>query len=223
MLKKILIGLATVCLIGYIVLSRTFWFSELEKHADIAKNFYYSPIIDLSKTGTFTWHVNRQSWKYNGHFARIFLICERSSGMPGENFWSKGYSLKLKIDAYAETENHIRSPRLVINYFFPTDEPMAATNKLWAGWPDERMEYLLGEVTCFQKEELYIHLNIKNPDSFLSKANPRLKIVGDYDPAVMGHIVMARTLRSSFVIICLIALAFLTIQAIRSDGKVNSG
>ena len=139
--------------------------------------------------------------------------------MIGEDYWSNDYSLKLKIDAYAKTKNGVHAPRLVINYFYPTNEPMADTNKLWAGWPDERMEYLLGKSICFPKEELYIQLNIEETDSFLSKAKPRLKIVGDYDPAVLGHITMARTVRNSFVIISLIALIYLTIQAIRLDRK----
>ncbi len=200
-------------------MSRTFWFSELEKHADIAKVTHYSSIIDLSMVGTFTWHVNREFLNYPGHIARISLTCENSPEMTGEDFWSRDYFLKLKIDAYAKTENSIQAPRLVLNYFFPTNEPMAATNKLWAGWPNERMEYLLGEVIYFPKEELYIHLNIEVPDSFLSKARPRLKIVGEYDPAALGHIGIARILRNSFVILGLIALLFLTIQAIRANRK----
>lgn len=65
---------------------------------------------------------------------------------------------------------------------------MAGKTKLWAGWPDSRMEYKLGTVMRFPKEDLIIEIAIEDPDDVLAIANPRLKLVGDYDPAASGFV-----------------------------------
>ena len=96
---------------------------------------------------------------------------------------------------------------------------MSKKTKIWAGWGDGRMENLVGQVMKFPKENLYIKLAILSPDPALANANPRLKIVGDYDSAVIGHLTMLKLTRDIGIFFCLLSLSILAIQAWRSYNK----
>jgi hypothetical protein len=92
----------------------------------------------------------------------------------------------------------------------PSDEPMAGKTKLWAGWPDNLMEYRLGNIIRFPKEDLIVELTIEEPDEILAKANPRLKIIGDYDPAAFGYVYIFRLVQYIFLLLCLCAAFYLS-------------
>ncbi len=193
-----------------LVISRSYYLSDFERHQRIARDAIISPPIDLSKTGIVKFVIKEGQWSYENGIANLFLIFNRPEVSQTEEYWKKDFKLKIKINAYAITENKLTYPRLSLNYFMPNDEPMAKTTKLWAGWDDRGMEYLLGSVQRFPKEDLIIEVNVTTPDELLAKANPRLKIIGDYDPAVIGYIYMFRLLRDSLLFLCFIALFLLT-------------
>lgn len=215
-MRRILVVLASIILLGYVLISREKWFSDLERHVTISRNPYYSQEIDLRRTNVFAWEINRNVWGYVEGPANILLAFEQTENMRGKDYWNKDFDLKVKIDAYAITENNIKAQRLIQNYFFPTDEPMSKETKIWAGWGDRDMEYLVGQVMRFPKEDLYIKLTILSPDPVLANANPRLKIVGDYDSAVIGHLMMLKLGRDIGILVCLLSLGVPAVQAWRS-------
>jgi len=223
-LRIILVILATITLLSYVLLSSKMWLMGFDKHLEIRDNPYYSQNVDLSKEHVFTWKIESNVCNYNKGIAKVLLVFERTPEMTGNNYWNKDFALKVKINAYAVTENNINAPRLIQNFFYPTDEPMSNETKLWSGWSDQRMEYLLGLVTRFPKEDLYIDLTILSPDFVLAKANPRLKIVGNYDDAAIGHLFTIWLICDIAIILCLFSLGFLAIQAWRFNvSKKNEG
>lgn len=65
----------------------------------------------------------------------------------------------------------------------------------------------------FPNEDLIIELSIETPDAILSKANPRLKIVGDYDPAATGYVNTLKLIQYIFLTLyfcSLISLVYLS-------------
>lgn len=192
---------------------RNYMFSDFEKAVKISKNSRYSSKIDLGYLHAFSWKIKNDDWDYQDGTAKIFLVFNRSKNEGNDEYWKKTFPLKVKVDAYAETENNVKANRLIKNYFFPSDEPMAKEAKLWSGWSDEKLEYPLGSVMRFPKEDLTIELTVQEPDTILNKANPRLKIVGDYDPAILGFAPFAKLLRDISLIACLLGLFFITRRA----------
>jgi hypothetical protein len=198
------------------------WLSNLERHVTISKNPYFSKPIDLNKAGVIKFVINANDWSYNDGIADLFMVFERSDVSKGDDYWDRDFKLKVKINAYATDENKMTFPRLVKNYFMPTDEPMSSTTKLWAGWSDARLEYRLGRVLRFPMEDSIIEVSVLVPDAVLAKANPRLKIVGDYDSAVLGHIYTLRLIRGFALILCLASLAVLVFFSWQSVSKKDS-
>lgn len=218
-MRKVLVILSTLAIFVFILVARSQMLQNLEKHVTISKNPYYSETIDLGRKHTFSWKISRADWHSTEKVAKIYLIFEKTPEMTGKDYRLKLFDLKVKIDTYAITENNVKAPRYIKNYFFPSDEPMEKDSQLWAGSSDQKKEYLLGYVVMgLPYEDLYVDLTIKTPDAFLAKANPRLKIVGDYDPAVLGHIGILYLIRDAGIIICLLALFFLTSQALKREG-----
>jgi hypothetical protein len=71
-------------------------------------------------------------------------------------------------------------------------------------------------------EDSIIEVSVLVPDAVLAKANPRLKIVGDYDSAVLGHIYTLRLIRGFALILCLASLAVLVFFSWQSVSKKDS-
>lgn len=190
--------------------------TDFEKNVKISNDSLYSPKVDLDHPHTFSWKIKNNDWDYNNGVAKLFLVLNRPESDGDDEYWRKTFPLKVKINAYADTENNIKAARLIKNYFSPSDEPMAKEAKLWSGWSDEKLEYSLGSVMRFPMEDLTVELTVQVPDPILNKANPRLKIVGDYDPAVLGFVPFAKLLRDIALIICLVGLLFITRRALLS-------
>jgi hypothetical protein len=213
-MKKYSIVFCSLIIAIYMLAGRNYIFSDFEKDVKISKNSLYSSTIALDHLHTFSWKIKNHDWDYQNGIAEISLVFNRSQSEGGDEYWEKTFPLKVKVDAYAETENNVKATRLIKNYFFPSDEPMAKEAKLWSGWSDEKLEYPLGSVMRFPKEDLIIELTVQVPDPILNKANPRLKIVGDYDPAILGFAPFAKVLRDISLIACLLALFFITRRAL---------
>lgn len=208
-MKKTLIIISLLIVATCLLLSRNMWLSNFEHHVKTAKNPYFSKPIDLNRAGVIKFLIKSGDWSYNDGIADVLLVCERPNSAKGDDYWDRDFKLKVKINAYAETENKKTFPRLITNYFMPNDEPMATTTKLWAGWPDERLEYRLGHVLRFPMEDTVIDITVLVPDEVLAKTKPRLKIVGDYDSAVLGYIYTLRLLRDVVLFLCFVSLAVL--------------
>jgi len=208
-MNKTLVVISILILTVYLLLSRGMWLANLERHIKVANNPYYSKPLDLNKTGVIKFVINSGDWSYNDGLADVFLVFERSNASKEDHYWDRDFKLKVKVKAYAITESKMIFPRLVKNNLMPSDEPMSTTTKLWAGWPDTRLEYRLGRVLRFPMEDTIIEVTVLVPDTILAKANPRLKIVGDYDSAVLGHIYTLRLIRDFCLILCFASLVIL--------------
>ena len=199
---------------SYLVVGRNYMLDSIERHLSISNDVIYSTDIDLRETKTYSWRVKKEDWSYTNGVAQLFLVFNRITDGTNSEYWKKPFQLKVKINAYAETDNNVKAFRLIKNYFYPTDEPMAKETKLWSGWSDEKLEYPLGSLMRFPMEDLIIELTVQVPDPILSKATPRMKLVGDYDPAVLGLVPFAKLLRDIGLIGCLIGLLFITRRAL---------
>ncbi len=213
--RRIIIVLSAVLVSLYLVVGRNELIDGLERHAKVAVNPYYSDVIDLSKKQTYTWEIKKDSWSYEDGQATLLLTFHRPAAENNSgDYWEKSFPLKVKVSAHAVTENGVVDNRLMLNYFYPTKEPMSRKSNIWAGWGDEGMEYPLGIIMRFPKEDLFVELTVENPDDLLSKAEPKLKLVGDYDPGAIGFIPLAKIIRDIGLLICLAGLLYITILAI---------
>jgi hypothetical protein len=221
LMKKILIIISALLIGAYLLMNRFPLLQKLEYHQAIANNQYFSKTLDLSKVNVTKFEIKRGDWSYDHGLANIVLAFNRPDVSKDDNYWNKDFKLKVKVNAYAIDENKISFPRLMKNYFMPSDEPMSEKTKLWAGWPDDTMEYKLGSIMRFPNEDLIIELSIETPDAILSKANPRIKIVGDYDSAATGYVNILKLVQYIFLTLCfgsLIILFFLSWkQAIKTE------
>lgn len=213
-MKKYLIIFCSLIIAIYMLIGWNYILRDFEKDVKTSKNALYSQNIDLDHVHTFSWKIKNDDWGYRNGIAKIFLVFNRSQNEGNDEYWKKTFPLKVKVDAYAETENNVKATRLIKNYFFPSDEPIAKEAKLWAGWSDEKLEYPLGCVMRFPKEDLTVELTVQASAPLLNKANPRLKIVGDYDPAILGFAPFARLLRDISLLACLLGLIFITRRAL---------
>jgi hypothetical protein len=215
--KKVFIIIGALLLLGYLFLSRSLWFSELERQAKVGKDRLSKP-IDLTHADTVTWKIRGDDWKYTGAF-KVGLVLDRLSDIPPEAFRKESMALKIKVDAYAITYaptgpstriEGFRAPRLIRNWYYTTDEPLSKEARIWESW-GESVELGLGGVQRYPFEDTYVTIQIVQPDSVLAKANPRLEIVGDHDGAVYHHLPILRIVRDFvllFLALCVIGLAY---------------
>lgn len=210
-MNRLTVIISSMVIASYLIWGRYNIYSDFEEQVTYAKNVYHSDVIDLEKKHSITLEEGAFFDKFDTDKFIVLLECSKTDEMKGEGYWRNDYSLKMKIDAFAKTENNITSNRLVRNYFYPTDEPMQKNGKLWEGWPDDHMEYPLGEVIVFPKEKTFINIDVLVPDSFLNKANPRIKIVAKYDASLIGPYVYLKLLRDGGLLLSLICLSYLVI------------
>lgn len=215
--KKVLIIAGGLLLLGYLFLTKSLWFSDLERQAKIGRDRLNKP-IDLAHAGTVLWKINGDDWKYTGEF-RVALVLDRLGDIPPEAYQKESMALKIKVDAYAITYKPtvfktriegFRAPRLIRNWYYTTDEPLSKDARIWESW-GESVELGLGGVQRYPWEDTYIAIEIVQPDLVLAKANPRLEIVGEHDGAIYHHLPMLRIVRDFvllFLALCVIGLAY---------------
>ncbi len=213
-MRKIILIMLSLAIASYMIVGRNYMLDGIERHLRISNDVIYSKDIDLCETNTFSWIIKKDDWDYTNGVAQLFLVFNRNNDETNSEYWEKHFQLKVKINAYAKTENNVKAFRFIKNYFYPTDEPMAKETKLWSGWSDEKLEYPLGSLMRFPMEDLIIELTVQVPDPILNKATPRMKLVGDYDPAVLGFVPFAKLLRDIGLIGCLVGLLFITRHAL---------
>lgn len=211
-MNRLLVIISSLVITCYLIWGRYNIFSDLEEQVTYAKNVYYSNVIDLDIKNSFNIDPGKYFDEFNTDKFIVLLECERTDVMNGEGFWKNKYSLKMRITAFAKTDNDIISNRLVQNFFYPTDEPMRDNDMLWNGWPDDKMEYPLGEVFVFPNEKIFMRIDVLVPDLFLNKANPRIKIVAKYDESLIGPYLYLKLFRDCGLLLSLICLGFLLIN-----------
>ena len=222
-LKKTFVAIATIFLLLYLFVSRSFWFPDLERQIKTGRD-RLTKDIDFSHAQTITWKIKGDDWKYTGE-CRVALNLDRLSDVPAEAYRKESMALKLKTDAYAVTYEPttkgttiegFKAPRLIRNWYFTTDMPLSPGASIWESW-GEKVELGLCGVQRYPWEDTYIIIDIVQPDPILAKTNPKLEIVGDYDYAVFEHITPLRVFRDSvlgLLGICILGLAYVAIKQI---------
>jgi len=202
-------------------LSRSVWFSELERQAALGRDQRSTP-IDISRTGTVTWKIHGDDWKYTGE-CKVALVLDRSSDIPSEAYRKESMALKLKVDAYAITYQPtgpgtliegFQAPRLVLNSYYTTNMPLSTGAHIWESWGGA-IELGLCGLQRYPFEDTYIAVEILQPDPVLAKANPRLVIVGEHDGAIYHHLPPAQILRDVVLTVLAVSVISLAYAAFR--------
>jgi hypothetical protein len=221
--KKVLIVLGALVLLGYLFLSRSLWFSDLEKQAKVGRD-RLSKSIDVARADKLTWKIKGDDWKYTGE-CHVALVLDRFGDIPIEAYRKESMALKLKVDAYAITYKPtgigsriegFQAPRLIHNGYFTTDEPLSRDARIWESWR-ETVELGLGGLNRYSFEDTYVVIEILQPDPILAKANPRLEIFGEHDDAIYEHLPMLHIFRDVvllFLALCVIGLAYVALKRV---------
>ena len=216
--KRVLIILGALLLLGYLFLSRSLWFAELERQAKVGRDRLNIP-IDIARADTITWKIKGDEWKYTGE-CQVALVLDRLSDIPTEAYQRESITLRLRVDAHAVTyeptgigtrNEGFQAPRLIRNWRYPTNMPLSTGAGIWRSWGSESIELGLCGLQRYSYEDTYVVVEILQPDPVLAKANPRLEIVGEHDYAIQGHLPMLRLLRDAtllFLAICVIGLTY---------------
>jgi hypothetical protein len=219
--KRVLLVLGALLLLGYLFLSRSAWFSELERQAKVGRDQRSTP-IDISRTDTVTWKINGEDWNYTGE-CKVALVLDRPSDIPSEAYRKESMALKLKVDAYAVTYQPtgqatriegFQAPRLIRNSYYTTNLPLSRDAHIWESW-GESIELGLCGLQRYWSEDTYIAVEILQPDLVLAKANPRLVIVGEHDDAIYHHLPQAQIFRDFVLLVLAVCLIGLTYAALK--------
>src|SRR5262245_24355642 len=126
--RRNLVVVAAVTLVACLVVGRARVLKELERQAWLSSQVLTSEPLDVARLGTLTWKVPRPSWPYESGEARFALVVSGT----GKACDVKGASpLKVHVSASGVLESGQEVDRLIRNWYFTTDEPLAPTAKLW--------------------------------------------------------------------------------------------
>jgi len=221
-IRIIVVVTCATCIVGYLLVSRTLWFPELDKQIRISHHRLTKP-VDLTQPGLVTWKIGSEDWNYEGE-CRVSLMVDKIPSIPWESYQKGSMTLQVKMDAYAITYEPtasgkniegLRANRLIRNWYFKTDAPLSPDARIWESGNSSGTEFGLCGVQRYPWEDTYVLFEIVRPDNVLAKANPQLQIVGDYDYAVQEHISWLRIFRDSvlfLLIMCVLALAYMAIK-----------
>ena len=135
--RAVILG-GALSLLAYLFASRSLWFPELQRQAQVGRDRLTKP-IDTSQAQTITWKINGDDWKYTGE-CRVALVLDRVSDLPPWAYRKESMALKVKMDAYAITYKPttrgtriegFRVPRSIRNWYFTTDMPLSSNAHIW--------------------------------------------------------------------------------------------
>ena len=218
-----ILGIACVAVPAVALLAgRPFLFTHLKVHAERARGGILSEPLDLSRPGTFTWTIRQNDWHYKSGLARLDLELERQPE-PGEQpFSGRSFDLELEVVAtatatrgpYPESEGVV-TDRLVRSAFFPSNRPIKIGDRVWAGWHNDRLEYILASIVRVPYEDLEIEVRVIAGDEIIAASNPRLRLRADHDGAVPGHLGGILLVADAVMVLALLCLAVLAIRVWR--------
>ncbi|MCF7817960.1 MAG: hypothetical protein K9M54_08765 [Kiritimatiellales bacterium] len=219
-MKKTLIIIGTILLLGYLLFSRGMWFPSLEEEEVRIGSDRLTKNIDISSPTTITWEIGRNDWSYVGE-VHVGLVVDKLPEIPREAYSKETMDLVVKVDAYATIpvpfrgKKGLRPDRLINNWYFTTNTPLSPDSGLWESGGSTTREYGLCGVERYSQENTCIVVTIENADPVLAKANPRLEVVGEHDYAVSGHLQGMRIFRDTVLIILSLSAIFTCAQAIK--------
>jgi len=208
-LSRISFLVAVIIIASYLWAGRSHWYSELEREAELGNNPLHSEPINIAQTGTAVWEVPFGDWEFREGEAHVALTFDRVPQIPRERYRKDEMSLKVRFGAYAVGGDGSRTNRRIRNWYFTTDDPLSPDARMWVSGGTE---YGLGGVWIYPFEELYLELEILEPDTVLGGANPRLKIFPKHDCAVLGHVGVLRLIRDGGLLVCGVLLLAMTVM-----------
>ncbi len=220
-MKRIPFVLAILFIAIYLLAGRSHWFSEIFSQAEIGKKPIYSASIDLTRVGKFTWKIPRDNWvfdKYSQGEARLSIVFDRKDEIELWRYKKEHFPLRLKVNAYANTEDQFRLNRQIQNWYFKTNEPFRnKDNIVGSSWGSSTVSYLIAGIYLYSQEDTFVEIEIMTPDSELAKTNPRLKLVGDHDYAIFGHLSFFYLIRDGGLLLCFLFLATIWLKLNKRD------
>ena len=180
-MKKVLSIVAALFVFSYLLASKMDWFTELAR-SSVARNPIFSETINLKKRDTLVWEVKTNRIITGNGQAHLSLVLNELllTEIPYDR---TQIELKAKVSAYGNKPGGEPQNRLIINKDYVTDEPFKKDSGFWTNYGVGRLEFGLAAIDVRASEVLRIELCITIPDPNLGSGNPRLKIVGYYDPA----------------------------------------
>jgi hypothetical protein len=228
-LKIGFVVLSAFAVLGYLFLTRAFWFSDLERQARVGEDRLSKP-IDISHVDRVVWEIPARNWKYNGE-CHVALVLDRRDDIPFDAYRKESMTLRVKVDAYAITNepaaggNVIHGsqqlPRLIRNWYFRTDEPLSPDARIWESSGDASIEFGLCGLHRYHFEDSYVVIEVTRPDRVLAQANPRLQIFGEHDYAVYEHLPMLRVVRDSILVLLAVCTIVLACGALKKVYRVE--
>lgn len=195
----------------YLFFCKTQCINLFEEHAKIAKNYRDSNFLNISIQNTFIWKIKKEDWQCQTDEMNVSIVFNRIGNVSAERYLKKNMQLKVKINAYSIVRGK-KVNRLVQNWYYFSDEPFSEGTNYCEIWGKDTIEYGLGQVNRYDFEDTIIELSILQPDLVLSKANPKLRIVGKYDYAVLEHApLICKIWQYGLIIVILMLIINLTI------------
>ena len=185
--KKLILIFSSLIAIFYVfvIFPSSDIFIAAEKAKEAIDNRYYSDVIDLNKEGVYTWEIKRDDWLINNEKATIELVLDRTEGVPAERYRKENMELRMNIRAYTLDEDDKKISRTNFDWYWKSD-PLNPESKMCSSGGSETINHCLASINNFSDEDLYVDIDIIKNDNILSGTNPKLKLEGDHDYAIIG-------------------------------------
>jgi len=162
---------------------------ELKHTDDVASKPTVIPNIEITEKGDYDFKISNGTWNSRKGKAKVSLLFDRVPQLKDEKLQREDRPLRLNIAVYAISKDGTRIDRLIHDGYFTTNEPFSkAGEHLWSSWSSAEFEYGLAGFWANPKENVFIHIQITEPDARLALGNPRLIVSGDYDYAALPRI-----------------------------------
>lgn len=183
--------LAPLIVVGYLYAQWSDWFTRIELET-VWKRPLISDPIDLELKGPIEWQVPKENWIVKEGEADLALSLNLYTipVIPSKPFQ---FDLRIKVRAQGRVPGSEWQDRLIRDGYFKTDEPFSKEGAaFWSSYGRGRLVYGLGRVRVVANEELRIIIDVLVPDDYFRWATPRLKLVGKFDIAEPGPIMIFR-------------------------------
>jgi hypothetical protein len=179
-MKSLFCVFAALFIFFYLSASKMDWFIELARSSR-GRNPLFSQPVNLTQLNKFVWTVPKGKLPPGqaqlSLVVNLFLLRE----IPSDR---SQVQVRATVSAFANRPDGKRENRWIKNDYYKTDKPFSEEGRgLWESYGQGRYEFGLGAVDVRKDEGLTIEFSITTPDPGLASGNPRLKLVGDHDPA----------------------------------------
>jgi hypothetical protein len=220
MLVRRVFIISAVLVIGvFLGVSRAQWFAWLEHEAKVGRDSVSSDAVDVSIPGKFTWEVPRKSWGYREGEAMLSLHVDWATCPEARARELSNRKLRVRVEALGSPESGRQYDRIVHNWYYQTDDPLAPDARMWMSRSANDAEYGLAAINIYPFEATTITLSVTSPDPVLSVCKPHLRLVGTHDYAVFEHLPLLHLLRDGGIAMTFAAAVGLGMLAWRAEAR----